>query len=235
MNHHGIWVGCLDTLNNCCEYRTARAHHALGWIHDTLNGILHIRRRKGGAIVPLHALVQMKGNRLATVADLPGICQLGDEVQGHGVIRASTDQAVISRGDRRINATERGLMQIIEGDLFVTGTEEFTAIAGLFTVCGREGEGALASEFSVRFFHRLLGGSSQTHANDQHEPNPPPWSEEPVICHACISSLTGCEVCKSSSLLEVEGESCSMHGSCSMSTRTKKSCDPLYLVLGCAT
>ena len=87
--------------------------------------------------MPLHALVQMKGNRFATVADIPGICQLGNDVHGHGVIRTGTHQAIVGRGDRRINARERGLMQIIERDLFVAGAEKFTAIAGLFTVCSR--------------------------------------------------------------------------------------------------
>src|SRR5262249_15350176 len=116
---------------------SARAHHALGWVHDTLNGVLHIRRRKGGTIVPLHALVQMKSNRFATVADIPGICQLGDNLQSHRVIGAGTYKAIIDRSYCRINPTEGGLMQIIEGDLFVAGTEEFAAIAGLFTVRGR--------------------------------------------------------------------------------------------------
>src|SRR5437660_1113489 len=119
MNYHGIRVGRLDPLDDRRKYWSARAHHALGWVHDALNGVLHIRRRKGGAIVPLHALVQMKGNRFATVADFPGICQLGDNIQSHGIIRAGTDQAVIGRGDRCINTSERGLMRIIEGDLFV--------------------------------------------------------------------------------------------------------------------
>jgi len=79
----------------------------------------------------------MKSNRFATVTDIPGLCQLGNDVHGHGIIRTGTDQAVVGRRYRRINPTERGLMQIIEGDLFVAGAEEFTAIAGLFTVGGR--------------------------------------------------------------------------------------------------
>src|SRR2546426_4995144 len=128
MNHHGIWVGRLDTLDDRRKYWPARAHHALGWVHDTLNGVLHIRRRKGGAIVPLHALVQMKGNRFATVADVPGICQLGDNVHSHGVIRTGTDQAIVDRGYGAINPTERALMEIVEGILLVAVAEEFTAI-----------------------------------------------------------------------------------------------------------
>jgi hypothetical protein len=43
MNHHGIWVGRLDPLDDRRKDWAARAYHALGWIHDTLNGVLHIR------------------------------------------------------------------------------------------------------------------------------------------------------------------------------------------------
>src|SRR5215467_2502193 len=124
MNYYGIRVRRLDPLDDRRKYWSARAHHALGWVHDALNSVLDIRRRKGGAIVPLHALMQMKGNRFATVTDIPGICQLGDDVHGHGVIRTCTDQAIIGMVYNDIKTTERGLMRIIEGDLFVAGAEE---------------------------------------------------------------------------------------------------------------
>src|SRR2546425_911933 len=40
----------------------------------------------------------MKGQRCAPVADLPGVGQLGNDVQAHGVVRAGTDEAVVVRG-----------------------------------------------------------------------------------------------------------------------------------------
>src|SRR6267378_6302345 len=45
-----------------------------------------------------------------------------------------------------------------------------------------------------------------------------------------IRHLTGCKFCKLSELLEVGGESCSMHGQCSKSTRAKKPRDHLHFV-----
>ena len=77
VNHHRIRVGRLDALDEGREHRAARAHHALGWVHDALNSVLDIGGRKGGAIVPLHPLVEVEGERFATVAHLPGIGQLG--------------------------------------------------------------------------------------------------------------------------------------------------------------
>ena len=51
----------------------------------------------------------------------------------------------------------------------------------------------------------------------------------------CRYQLTGCEFCKLSYLLEVGGESGSMHGQCSTSPRAKKPRDHLHFVSCCAT
>src|SRR5262245_5106421 len=51
-------------------------------------------------------LVEMKGQRLATVAEVPCLCQLGNDVQGHGVVRTGADEAVIGWSHRGINSTK---------------------------------------------------------------------------------------------------------------------------------
>src|SRR5262249_4452691 len=62
MDHYGIWIGRLNTLDDGRKDWPTGAHHAFGWVHDALNSVLHIRRRKRRAIVPLHPLMQMKRN-----------------------------------------------------------------------------------------------------------------------------------------------------------------------------
>jgi hypothetical protein len=49
-----------------------------------------------------------------------------------------------------------------------------------------------------------------------------------------LTLLTGCEFCKSSSLLEVAEESCFMLGQCSKHARAKKPCDHRHFMPGCA-
>jgi hypothetical protein len=79
----------------------------------------------------------MKRNRLAPVADVPGVCEFGNDIHGYGIIRTGTDKAVIGRRDRRKDPPERGLMHVIEGDLFIAGAEELPSIAGLLSMgCG---------------------------------------------------------------------------------------------------
>src|SRR5262245_46996840 len=72
-----IWR--LHAVNEGAKHRSAWTHHALGWVHDALNGVRHIGRGEGCPIVPLDAFMQAERERLPLVADLPSIGQFGDK------------------------------------------------------------------------------------------------------------------------------------------------------------
>ena len=134
-------------------------------MHDTLDGVLHILRSEGHPIVPLHAFVEVEGDGFTAIADVPGVRQLGDEVQGHGVIRTGAEQTVIGRSHRRIDPSEGGLMHVVKRDLLVARTEEFAPIPRLFAVrCGQR-QRPLPCHLNVGRGSRL-GQRQQRHADD---------------------------------------------------------------------
>src|SRR5262249_35135660 len=145
---------------------SAWAHHALGWMHDTLDGVLYILRREGHPIVPLHAFVEVEGDGFTTIADVPGVRQLGDDVEGQGVIRTGADQAIVSWSDRRVDAPEGGLMQIVKRDLLVARAEKFAAIPGLVAVGRGQRESPFARQLSIGLA-RLLGQGEQREGEHQ--------------------------------------------------------------------
>src|SRR5438270_80992 len=68
-----IWVWGLNAFDQSAKHRSAGAHHTLGRVYDTLNGIFRICRREGHPIVPLHPFMEMEDNRLAAIAHLPAL------------------------------------------------------------------------------------------------------------------------------------------------------------------
>src|SRR5215470_19767291 len=94
IDHHGIRVGGLDALNEGIKHRPTGTHHALGWVHNALDGVLDIGRRKGGAVVPLYALVEVEGDRFAAVTHLPGIGEFGHDLLAFGIVGTGTNKAV---------------------------------------------------------------------------------------------------------------------------------------------
>src|SRR6267143_4989837 len=97
MYHHRVSVWRFDPLDQRLEHWPTRTDHTLGWVHDALDGVFDIRRGERHAVVPLHALMEVERNRLATVTDVPGICEFRDDVEGHRIVGARTDETVIGR------------------------------------------------------------------------------------------------------------------------------------------
>src|SRR5207237_10737458 len=98
VDHDGIRVWRLDALDKCLEHRTTWADHALGRVHNALNGVLDIRRRKRLPIVPVDALVEVEGDGFPGIAHVPGLRLLRDLLLAFRIVGAGADQAVIGWG-----------------------------------------------------------------------------------------------------------------------------------------
>jgi hypothetical protein len=110
--HHRVGVRRFDPLDQRFEHWPTWTDHALRWIHNALDGVLDICRRERHTVVPLHALMQVERDRLATVTDVPGIRQFRDNIEGHWIVGACTDETVIGRRCRSVDSAERGLVHV---------------------------------------------------------------------------------------------------------------------------
>src|SRR5262249_57615152 len=79
--------------------------------------------------------MEVEGNDLATIADLPRLRQLGNDLEGHGVVGAGAHQAIIGWSSGGIDATKGSLMHVVVRDLLIARTEKLAAVAGLVTLC----------------------------------------------------------------------------------------------------
>ena len=149
--------------------------------------------------MPLHAVMEVKGDRGAPVADVPGLRQFGEDVQGQRIIRAGADQAVVGRGDRRVDAPKGGLVHVVEGDLLVARAKKFAAIPGLVAVGRGQRDSPFASQLGIGLA-RLLGQREQRDAEHQEHADPP-WPPEGLARrHTSTSLVVTVPSCPSPSL-----------------------------------
>src|SRR5439155_9082452 len=90
----------------------------------------------------------------------------GNDIQAQRVVWAGADEAVVGRGDRGIDPTERGLMRIIEGDLFVARAEEGSPIAGLVAMGCGERDGPLPRHREIGWGGMLGRGAERSTPNE---------------------------------------------------------------------
>src|SRR5262249_33656078 len=123
---------------------------AFGWVHDALDRVLHICRRKRRSIVPLDPFMQMESNGFAALADLPTLGQLGDKLLSLRIIWTGANQAIVGRCRGGVDTTKGGLMLIVSRNLLIAHPGEFAAIAWFFAVRRRQGQGSLPRQVSIR-------------------------------------------------------------------------------------
>ena len=78
--------------------------------------------------------MEVERDRLATVTDVPGICEFRDDVEGHRIVGARTDEAVIGRRCRSVDPTEGGLVHVKQGNHLVAGADELAPVPGFIAV-----------------------------------------------------------------------------------------------------
>ena len=166
VDNHRVGIGRLHPLNEGLEHRPAYANHVMGRVENALNGVLDIGGRKGFPVVPLHALVQVKGNGFAPVAELPGMGQFGHHVERLGVVGTGAHQTVVDRRRGSIDAGKGRLVHVKVRQHFVPRTEEFATVARLFAVGGGKGQWPLPDQVSIRG-GRLLCNDSCSHPDHQ--------------------------------------------------------------------
>src|SRR5215510_11595629 len=131
--------------------------------------------------------MEVERDCFATVTDVPGICQFRDDIEGHRIVGARTDETVISRRRRSVDPTEGGLMHVKQRNHLVAGADELTPIPGFIAVRGGERCWPFADQVSVRLRRRLRHDShGQSHYST--EANPPSQPEDSTRHHICTSS-----------------------------------------------
>src|SRR5215467_11318288 len=131
--------------------------------------------------------MEVKRDRFATVTDVPGICQFRDDVEGHRIVGARTDETVISRRCRSVDPAEGGLVHVKQRNHLVAGADKLAPIPGFIAVRGGERCWPFADQVSVRLRCRLRHDShGQSHYS--HEANPPSPPEDSTRHHVCTSS-----------------------------------------------
>src|SRR5215467_3160812 len=131
--------------------------------------------------------MEVKRDRFATVPDVPGICQFRDDVEGHRIVGARTDETVISWRCRSIDPAEGGLMHVKQRNHLVAGADELAPISGFIAMRCGERCWPFADQISVRL-RRRLRHDSQGQSHHSTEANPPSQPEDSTRRHVYTSA-----------------------------------------------